>query len=65
MYDQLTAKFIAHAKARHESFNGRITFFNSLSQTYHHAENKHKHIFESVAVMVQYQMDLGAELFEV
>ena len=65
MDDKITAKFKARARARHESFNGRLCHFNSLSQKFHHAKDKHRYIFESVAVIVQYQMDLGAGLFDV
>ncbi len=57
--------FKSRARLRHETFNGRLKFFSSLSQTYHHRLNNHKHVFEAVVVIVQYQMDNGKELFSV
>jgi hypothetical protein len=57
------ANFKARVRARHETFNGRIKFFRSLADTYHHANENHKFVFESACVMVQYQMDHGSPLF--
>jgi hypothetical protein len=57
------ANFKARVRARHESFNGRLKFYRSLSDTYHHPAANHVHVFEAVCVTVQYQMDNGAELF--
>jgi hypothetical protein len=57
------ANFKARARARHESFNGRLKFFESLNKTFCHNSDNHVHIFEAVCVIVQYQMDNGAELF--
>ena len=59
-----THNFKSRVRARHESFNGRIKFFRSLYDTYHHSHDKHVDVFEAVAVMVQYQMDNGSPLFE-
>ena len=56
--------FKSRVRARHESFNGRLRHFKALSDTFHHAKSKHVHVFESICVMVQYQMDLGAPLFD-
>jgi hypothetical protein len=55
--------FKARVRAPHESFNGRLKFYKSLSDTYHHRAHNHVHIFEAVCVTVQYQMDNGAKLF--
>jgi hypothetical protein len=60
----LLANFKARVRSRHESFNGRLKFFRSLADTYHHDLKKHGHVFEAVAVTVQYQMDMGSQLFD-
>jgi hypothetical protein len=50
-------------KSRHETFNGRLKFYKSLSDTYRHSAANHVHVFEAICVTVQYQMDNGAEIF--
>jgi hypothetical protein len=60
----LLANFKARVRSRHESFNGRIKCFRSLADTYHHDHKKHGHVFEAIAVTVQYQMDMGSKLFD-
>lgn len=55
--------FKARVRARHETFNGRLKFFRSLSDTYHHSAANHVHVFEAICVTVQYQMDNGGEIF--
>ena len=57
--------FKTRARMRHETFNGRLKFFRILYDMYHHSLQKHKSVFEAVAVMVQYQMDHGRQLFDV
>jgi hypothetical protein len=57
------ANFKARVRAPHESFNGRLKFYKSLLDTYHHRADNHVHVFEAVCVTVQYQMDNGAKLF--
>jgi hypothetical protein len=57
------ANFKARVRARHETFNGRLKFFSSLNDTYHHSWANHVHVFEAVAVTVIYHMDNGAEIF--
>ena len=45
-----------------------IKSFKCLSDVFHHGMEKHKVAFEAVCVIVQYryyQMDNGAELFDV
>lgn len=59
------SNFKSRARLRHETFNGRLKFFNCLNETFRHAHDKHKFVFEAVVVIVQYQMDNGAELFAV
>jgi hypothetical protein len=65
MDDQELANFKARARCRHETFNGRLKFFEALSQTFHHSLKNHVHVFEAICVIVQYQMDNGGELFQV
>jgi hypothetical protein len=35
-----------------------------LADTYHHDHENNGHVFETVAVTVQYQMDMGSKLFD-
>lgn len=57
--------FKSRARSRHESFNGRIAKFGCLNDTFKQSIGFHKDAFTAVCVMVQYQMDNGAELFSV
>ena len=57
------ANFKARLRCRHESFNGRLKFFRSLSDTFRHRNSNHVFVFEAVCVMVQYQMEHGSPLF--
>ena len=58
-------KFIARARARHESFNGRIKFFAVLDNTYRHGVDTHEMCFVAVCVIVQMQIENGMPLFNV
>jgi hypothetical protein len=51
--------FKSRARLRHETLNGRIAAFKSMSDTFRHGKEKMKLAFEAVAVIVQYQMDNG------
>jgi hypothetical protein len=53
------------AKARHETFNGRLKFFSILEVRFRHGVRKHKAVFEAVCVLVQYELENGHPLFEV
>ena len=57
------AKFKSRVRSRHESWNGRAKFFSILGEKFKHGTEKQKVAFEAVAVIVQYQMDLGAPIF--
>ena len=57
--------FKSRARARHETFNGRIKKFQSMEQTFRHGAVKHKLAFEAVVVTLQYQMDNGNPIFDV
>ena len=57
-------KFKRRARARHESFNGRIKNFQCLAERFRHGVNKHVIAFEAVCVIVQYQLENGSPLFD-
>ena len=57
--------FNSHGCLCHETFNGRLKFFDVLSAPFRHGFNKHKHVFEAVVVIVQYQMDNGSPIYAV
>ena len=56
--------FSSRVRCRHETFNGRIKNFSSMEQTWTHGVDKHKIAVEAVCVIIQYQMDNGAPLFD-
>jgi len=57
--------FKSRVRARHESLNGRLTKFKILQDTFRHGMKCHGIAFEAVIVIVQYQMDNGAPIFDV
>ena len=57
--------FKSRARLRHETFNGRLKSFAILSETFRHGFDKHKFVFEAIAVTVQYQIENGSPLFDV
>jgi len=57
--------FKKRARARHESFNGRIKVLKILDTRFRHGAEKHKAVFEAACVIVQYDMDTGRPLFSV
>ncbi len=63
--DKKLKNFKSHARAQHETFNGCIRNFGCLQDTFCHEFNKHKMDFEAVCIIVQDQMDGGAQLFSV
>jgi hypothetical protein len=58
-------KFKARALARHETVNGRIKQYKSMSNTWTNGMEKHGTALRAVAATVQYKMDHGSELFPV
>ena len=58
-------RFKSRARARHESFNGRIKNFKCLDERFRHGIAKHHICFEAVCVIVQYQLENGSPLFSV
>jgi len=57
--------FKSRARNRQETINGRLTFYACLNHTFTHGIPNHKHAFQAVLVMVQTQMEHGAELFAI
>jgi hypothetical protein len=57
-------KFKRRALSRHEKFNSRLKTFACLNTVFRHSFHMHKSSFEAVTVICQYQMELGAPLFE-
>lgn len=58
-------EFKARARARHESFNKRIKNFKCMQVKFHHGPHLHKHCFEAICVICQYQLENGCPLFDV
>lgn len=58
-------EFKVRVRQRHETFNGRMKKFKILQDTFRFPLAKHKHVFQSVCVIVQYQMESGSPLFDV
>jgi hypothetical protein len=59
------AKFKTRAKLRQETVFGRICKFQIINGTFRHSEEKQHVAFLAVAVLVQYELDETATLFEV
>jgi hypothetical protein len=60
------AAWKSRVRCRQETVNDRIKFFAITKQTFESTDQqKHKAAFEAVAVIVQYQMDNGAPLYDV
>jgi hypothetical protein len=57
-------KFKSRARARHESFNGKIKNFRVLSECFRHNLEDHKTVFEAICVICQYQLENGSPLFD-
>ena len=58
-------KFKGRARARHESFNKVLKRFHILDNRFMHSEEQHKMCFDAVLVICQYQMEMGAPIFDV
>ena len=57
--------FKRRALARHEAFNGRMKRFKTLSTVFRSSVDGHKSAFYAIAVLCQYEMELGSPLFKV
>jgi hypothetical protein len=53
------------ARCRHETFNAKIKCYTCLDDRFRHGRDHHKQCFEAVCVIVQYQMENGAPLFDI
>ena len=62
---QVLARYKSRGRLRHETFNGRLKFFGSLSNPFRHGFHNHKHVMEAVVVIVQTQMDNGSPIFAI
>ena len=58
-------QFKTRMRLRQETFNSRLKFFRTLSETFEYGFTKHELVLHAVAVTVQYQMDLGSPIFDV
>ena len=58
-------RFMSWVRCRTETVMGRLKNFACLSGTFRHGEEKHEWSFKACAVLVQYQIDHGAYLYEV
>jgi hypothetical protein len=57
-------KFKKRARARHETANGKIKKFRSVSSVFRHGPSKHCLVFDAVAVVCQFKIETGEVLFE-
>jgi hypothetical protein len=62
---ELLRTFKSRARARHETFNGRIKNFKILAETFRHKKELHVVAFTACCVIVQYQMEHGSPLMTV
>jgi hypothetical protein len=58
-------RFKSRVRSRHETLNGRLSNFKILQDTFQHGMKCHGIASEAVAIIVQYQMDNGAPIFDV
>lgn len=62
---QLIREFKSRARARHETFNGRLKTSSVLKNFFRQTLDKHGPIFEAICVIVQFQLNHGGKLFDV
>ena len=58
-------KFMAKARARHETVNRRFKQWGCLKQLWRHDRKKHHFVFKVVATLVQIEFDRGKKPFQV
>lgn len=63
----LVKTFKSRASKRHETFNGLIKQFQSLSQRFRHKmkDGRFKQCFEAICVICQYQIEIDLPLFDI
>ncbi|KAL7568440.1 hypothetical protein ACA910_012153 [Epithemia clementina (nom. ined.)] len=49
-------------RLRHETFNGKMSFFGCLNQTWRHTTEQHLIAFRTVDVTIQYAMNEGTSI---
>jgi len=57
--------FKARARMRQEAFHSRLKRFECLKTKFRHSAQHHKACCEAVCVIIQYEIELGAPLFDV
>ena len=65
--DPITQNIKSRSRLRQETFNGRIKNFKSImnGKPFRHGVEKHGIVFESVCVILQYQMENGWPIYSV
>jgi hypothetical protein len=58
-------KFKSRARLRQETFNARLKTFQCLRNLFRHGMAKHKMAVEAICVTLQYQMEMGSELYDI
>ena len=58
-------KFMAKARARHETVNRRFKQWGCLKQLWRHDRKKHHFVLKAVATLVQLEFDHGKRPFQV
>ena len=58
-------KIKGRSTCRHETVNSRIKQFCAASETFRHGKDKQEAAFKAICVVVQYQIDHGAYLYQV
>lgn len=53
------------ARARHETFNGRMKTWGCMKNTFRHPKSKHNILFRACLVLEQIKIDNGHSLFQV
>jgi len=56
-------KFKARVRCRQEHFHSRLKSYECLSQLFRHGMAKHKLCVEAICLLVQYDLDMGSEIF--
>lgn len=57
-------KFKARVRCRQEAFHSRLRKYAALEQVFRHGMHKHKLVVEAVCLLVQYDLDLGSDIFD-
>ena len=63
--NEMVKQFKNRARARHETYNQRIKEFNILDERFRYGRQYHRAVFESVCILVQYEIENGRPLFSV